>query len=172
MLPDIDLRLKSIAKTLREIVLPAVSESEQNAREQVMLIIDQLAMIEPQWKAALKFELGSYDLLCELARTLLPLADDGDLCADLGGAVEAATMLDRTDYDAVSSEVKRLGRLLDRVISEDYATASMDPRLFDAVLDYGAREAWRNRVWFAASGVDPDVANLPGIETVLRYEEP
>jgi hypothetical protein len=171
MLPDIALRLKSIVKTLRDIVLPAVPESEQNARDQVMLIIDQLAIIEPQWKAALKFELGSHDLLRELARTLLPLADDEDLRSDLGAAVDASATLDRTDYDAVSREVKRLGCLLDRVISGDFTTTPMDSRLFDAVLDYGAREAWRNRVWFAASGVDPDVANLPGIETVLRYEE-
>lgn len=171
MLPDINLRLKSIAKTLREIVLPAVAGSEQHAREQLMLVVEQLELIELQWKTALKFELGSYDLLCELARKLPPLADDDGLRADLGEALDASTTLDRTDYDAVSSEFNRLGRLLDRVISGDYATAPMDPRLLDAVLDYGARQAWRDRVWVAACGVDPDAAKLPGIESLLQREE-
>lgn len=167
MLPDIDLRLKSMTKTLREIVLPAVSGSDQHTRDQLMLVVEQLGLIELQWKAALKFELGSYDLLCELARELRALAGDEGLCTALDEALDASTTLDRTDYDTVSGAANRLGGLLDRVISGDFTRASMDRRLVDAVLDYGARETWRNRVWFAACGVDPDAADLPGIDTLL-----
>ena len=160
MLPDIDLRLKAITKTLLEIVLPELPEEAQQARDHVMLITQHFALIETQWKGALKFELGSYDLLCDLARTLLPLANDDVLRTTLNESLDAATALDRTDYDSVNQEVCRLGRMVDRVISGDFTTEPMDPVLLEAVLDYSAREAKRVRVWFAAYGADPEAASL------------
>lgn len=166
MLPDIDLRLQSITKTLQDIVLPAVPASETQACEQVMLIVSHLAILGSQWKFALKFELGTYDGLCDLARQLA--AEANGLRGPLESALATSAILDRTDYDNVAREVKHLGGLLDQIISGNQTTAPMDRALFDAVLGYGHREAWRYRVWFAASQLDPDAADLPGFDALFK----
>jgi hypothetical protein len=168
MLPDIDLRLQAIAKTLQDIVLPAVPAAEQQAREQIMLIIAHLAILEPQWKMALKFELGTYDGLCKLARQVQSLSGDKTLQCELDAALATSITLDRTTYEIVSREVKHLAGLLDRVISGDSTTAPLDSKLFNAVLAYSELEVWRNRVWFAASKVDPEGAELPGLDALLQ----
>ena len=36
-----------------------------------------------------------------------------------------------------------------------------------AILDYAAVQAWRDRVWFAAAGMDPERADLPSVEAML-----
>ncbi len=168
MLPDIDLRLQAMTKTLQDIVLPAVPEAEQQAREQVMLIIGNLGILGAQWKVALKFELGTYDGLCRLAGDARALVDDATLRGELDAALVTAGKLDRTDYDLVSHEVKRIGGVLDRIISGDYTTVPIKRELFEKVREYGHHEAWRYRVWFAASQVDPDAAALPGIAALLK----
>jgi hypothetical protein len=166
VLPDIDLRIQSIVKTLQDIVLPAVAENEQQAREQVALVMGHLGIIQSQWKVALKFELGTYDGLCNLAREVRALVSDHALQQEIDAALVAATTLDRSDYDAVSREVKRAGAMLDRVIDDKHASR-LDPELFAAVLAYGDREAWRNRAWFAGSQIDPGAADLPSIEDLI-----
>jgi hypothetical protein len=35
-------------------------------------------------------------------------------------------------------------------------------------LEHGALQAWRERVWFAGTGLDPDARALPSIDAMLR----
>jgi hypothetical protein len=168
MLPDIDVRLQAIVKTLQDIVLPALPSNEQQAREQVTLINGQLAMIESQWKVALKFELGTYAGLCRLGTALLAGIEDPTLHTALRDALNAATDIDRTDYDVINREVKRVASLIDRIISDH--TIPMPAARFNAVLAYGLKEAWRNRVWFSGTQVDPERADLPSIDVMLSEE--
>jgi hypothetical protein len=78
MLPDIDIRLDTIIKSLQESVLPALNDGEQSAREQIGLIVSYLSIIRAQWKKALPFELGSFDELCKLGRQLRDIVTDPD----------------------------------------------------------------------------------------------
>ena len=167
MLPDIDLRLDTIASALSEVVLPAVPAEECLAREHIVLAIAHLRMIKAQWRCALAFELGTFDAQCALARQLLPGLDDATLGAGISSALAAAGTLDRTDYDAVSRALKTLAALLDGAIRDYERGSPLEPALAAAVLDYGRREAWRQRVWFAGAGIDPDRDELPPIAALF-----
>ena len=156
MNPDIDLRLAPLTKALTEVVLPALPASERLARDQVMLVIGHLGMITQQWKLALSFELESYAALCTLAQNLVPLLDDGKLVAELGTAIDAASDIDRTNYDNVQDASRALAALVDRAISDDYRSRPLDPRIRDAVLEHADRQGRRERIWFAGNGLDPD----------------
>ena len=168
MLPDIDLRLQAITKALEETVLPALKDGEQMARETVGLIMAQVTIIRAQWKTALNFDLGTYDALCEVGGKLQASITDDTVGAELAAVLREVGGLNRTDYDAVSRELRRLGLVLDRVIREDDVTTPMSQVMKDTMIAYGRHEAWRYRVYFASTGLDPDVRELPGIEALWR----
>lgn len=165
MNPDIDLRLAPLKKALTEVVLPALPDSERLARDQVMLVIGHLSMIEQQWQHALSFELESYEALGTLARDLIPFIDDAELVASIRAALEMATGIERTNYDAVQSASRALAALIDRAISGDHRSHPLDPRVRDAVIEYAGRQARRERIWFAGNGLDPDPQ--PELETLF-----
>ena len=165
MLPDIDIRLDTITKALQESVLPALKDGEQAAREQIGLITMHLAIIRAQWKKALPFELGSFDELCKLGRQLQDIVTDSALRTALTNELSAAAALTRTDYAQVNMALRRLGAVIDQVITEHDINSPMSHALKGALVAYALAEATRNRAFFAGTGVDPDAHELPGLET-------
>ncbi|MCB1748847.1 MAG: hypothetical protein KDK06_16840 [Gammaproteobacteria bacterium] len=167
MNPDIDLRLKSLEKALGDVILRAIPEHERLARDQVNLVLGHLGIIARHWKYALRYELDTLAGLHALAGRLRPFADDLALVQALDTARGAAEAVDRADYDAVSAAQRTLGAAIDRVIAADYTTAPMPPAMRDIVLDYFATQAPRERTWHQGSGLDPDAAGLPAIESLF-----
>ena len=167
MLPDIDLRLHTLATTLRDIVLPVIPAGEGFAREQVQLMMAHVAIIEAQWKRALAFERQTFDALRALAVEVHRAIDDASLRTAIEDALIAAETVARDDYDAVNRAQLALAALIDRAIAAHRPGARMAPPLAAALLDYGKREAWRYRVWFQGAGIDPDGASLPEIDRLF-----
>ncbi|MGE0487092.1 MAG: hypothetical protein AB7Q81_23270 [Gammaproteobacteria bacterium] len=172
MNPDIDLRLKSLEKALGDVIARALPAHERMAHDQLKLVLGHLGIIGRHWKYALRYELDSLGAMNVLAGRLRPFAADAALAQALDAARDAADAVDRHDYDAVSTAQRALGAAVDRVIAAGYTTAPMPAALRDIVLDHFAVQAPRERTWHQGSGLDPDAATLPAIDTLFERERP
>lgn len=165
MLPSIELRIQNLVKALSEVVLPAIDPENGLAREQAGLVIAHLRLIAQQWEKAPAFEAGSLDALRALAQRLADLAEGG--LATSSAAADLRTALGTQDFAKIGNAVDRLIF----AVGEDGGPA-FRAQLDERVLEYGALQAWRERVWFAGTGLDPDAAGLPSIDEMLNGARP
>lgn len=165
MLPNIDLRLANCIKALEEVVIPSLADGERMAREQALLVIGHLRMIGGQWKHALRFECGSLDAMSALARKIA--VSDPGFGGELADALASAATVDRRDIDAVEGAICRVGAAIDKAILGEDGSLPLSPAAVAAILDYGEKQAFRERTWFKLCGLDPDAGELPAIEAVL-----
>lgn len=162
MLPSIELRIQNLIKALSQVVLPAIDPENGLAREQAGLVIAHLQLIAQQWDKAPAFEAGSLTALEALGQRLADLANGGLVTAHAAADLRSAL---GGDFAAIANAVDRLIV----AVGEDGALA-FRAQLDELVLAYGAHQAWRERVWFAGSGLDPDRAELPSIAEMLGRE--
>ena len=145
MMPSIELRLQTMAKAMTDVILPALGPENALAREQAQLMIAQLGMIAKHWRRA-----AEYDAL-EL-RTISALAERLQTVAAGGAETRAAA--------AALAGLLRRASAVDG--DEAFKQASSE-----AILQYSVLQAWRDRVWFAGCGMDPERARLPEIDDML-----
>ena len=177
MTPDPAARLGSVARALQHVVLPALPADETLAQKQARLCLGHVAMLIEQYR-----HLADYDALCltamvELATRLAEQAAGGprtDAAAgDLRAAVSAASDPSDTAAGAAADARTRRNAVaaavddLLRAGTED-ATAEFRATSHQLVLDHGIRQAYRDRVWFRASGLDPEQATFPEIAQLLH----
>lgn len=173
MLPGIDLRLQNVLKALREVVLPAIPPDQRLARDQAMLAIGHIAIVADQWREAARYEAGSLSRLIALAEHLTADATievEGDVQRRLEEALIRATAADPSDLRQAEGLIQELGTLIDAVILGAGRPGTLPPTLLDAVLSYGEAQAHRERVWFAGTKLDPDVAELETIADMLAAD--
>ncbi|AGH51800.1 hypothetical protein G432_20590 (plasmid) [Sphingomonas sp. MM-1] len=166
MLPDIDLRIDNMLKALEQVVIPALPSDGRLARDQVNLVIGHLRMVKDQWRFAVKFEAGSLANMIRLGTDLAGQADER-YQDELGAALAAARDADPTDQAALAAVIGTLGGVIDRIILGEDGRVPLPPPAFAAVIDYGRRQARRERSWFAGTGLDPDRAELPTIAQTM-----
>jgi hypothetical protein len=159
LLPSIELRIANVIKALAQVVLPAIDPNNGLAREQAALAIGHLQLIAEQWSRAPEFE----------ARALAALQAMGEVlaAAATGGA---RTQKAAAELRSVLGDSREPGAEIDALIEAAFADGSADFRAIvdEAVLAHGARQAWRERVWFQGNGLDLDRAALPSIDEMLR----
>jgi hypothetical protein len=170
MMPSIELRLQTMAKAMADVILPAIAPENPLAREQAQLMIAQLGMIAKHWRRAAEYDSLALREMFELAERLCAVAAGG---AETRAAADAlAALLRRREaglVGAVDEERAAIASAIDTLIrasgidgDEAFRRASSE-----AVLEYSALQAWRDRVWFAGCGMDPDRARLPEIDEML-----
>jgi hypothetical protein len=165
MLPNIDVRLANCIKALEQVVIPSLPAGERMAREQALLVIGHLRMIGGQWKSALRFETTSLGAMAALARQIA--ASDPGFEGELTEALAAIELIDGRDIDAVEGAICRVGAAIDKAILGEEGTAPLSAAAVEAILDYGEKQALRERAWFKLCGLDPDARELPEIAAVL-----
>ena len=166
MLPIVDLRIANVIKALEQVILLALPPRERLARDQINLCIGHLRMIGEQWCWAAAFEGGSFRAMIALAKAMQPSAD-AFYTDELAAAIVTAEAIERGDLAAVERGLVALGGLIDRIILGEDGQFPLATELWDAVLAYGERQATRERTWFAATGLDPDRCELPGIAEMM-----
>ena len=166
MLPSIDVRFRNMMKSIEQVVAPAIPQDEKLAQEQVRLIVGHLSMLKDQWKNAVRFEAGSFRMICELAEALAPHVDDGQ-AADLRQALSKVAGTDIYDIDALNAGICEVGAAIDKVILGDEGRKPLPAAAWGVILDYGEKDALRSRVWFKGNGIDPDGSQLPPLEAVI-----
>lgn len=166
MLPNIDVRLKNIIKAVEQVIGPALPADEKLAQEQARLIVGHITMLQGQWKNAVRFEAGSFNLIHDLAKALVPYVDKVQ-AGLLSSALEQVANIDVYEIDALNAGICTLGHAIDSVILGEDGKKSLAREAWHLILDFGEKDSLRNRVWFRATGIDPDHANLPPLEQVI-----
>jgi hypothetical protein len=170
MMPSIELRLQTMAKAMTDVILPALAPENALAREQAQLMIAQLGMIAKHWRRAAEYDALGLRTILALAERLYAVAAGG---AETRAAAEAlAALLRRREARptvVVDEERAVLANAIDALIrasgidgDEAFKRASSE-----GILEYSVLQTWRDRVWSAGFGMDPERASLPGIEEML-----
>ena len=170
MMPSIELRLQTMVKAMADVILPALAPENALAREQAQLLMAQLGMIAKHWRKAAEYDALGRREIAALAERLRALAAGG---AETRTAADAlAALLRRREArpaGAVDEDRAAIANAIDTLIrasgidgDEAFRRASSK-----AILEYSALQAWRDRVWFAGCGMDPERARLPEIDDML-----
>ena len=175
MTPSIELRLQTMVKAMAEIILPAIGPGNDLAREQGQLMIAQLGLIAKQWDKALAYDTICLREMIGLARTLCDEAAGGPQTTAAASALSA--LLQRhapgdelpTTHERIDEVRAALAEAIDKLVraTEVDSSAAFHDASAKAILDHGELQSWRDRVWFAEAGMDPERAQLPGIDVML-----
>lgn len=173
MNPDFEVRLKSIVKTLEQVILPSIPQENSLAREQTTVAINHLEMLRGQWSHA-----ASYALICladatALANAVLDFLDQRAIV--IPQAIDISSLLEQ-DYPAADEATdliwerrNRIVGAIDSLIDDSlHLGADVLKSLDLLILEFASREHVRDRSWFRATGLDPDGASLPSIAELFR----
>lgn len=154
MTPDFGIRLHSIARSLEHVILPALDASNSLAHEQLAIALGHLAVLQQQWQYQADY----------LAQCLAEMYQLGHaLGAEIDRQPSTAPLFTATErHDVVAHAVDTLIIAGHRDGSDKFRR-----ELRQLVLDHGARQSLRDRVWFAATGFDPARANFPEIRALV-----
>lgn len=154
MTPDFGIRLHSIARSLEYVILPALDASNSLAHEQLAIALGHLAVLQQQWQYQADY----------LAQCLAEMYQLGHaLGAEIDRQPSTAPLFTATErHDVVAHAVDTLIIAGHRDGSDKFRR-----ELRQLVLDHGARQSLRDRVWFAATGFDPARANFPEIRALV-----
>ncbi|WP_295214498.1 hypothetical protein [uncultured Brevundimonas sp.] len=168
VVPSIETRLKSIAKALEQVVVPALPSDQRLAIEQAEIAIGHLRVLEAQWRYVLPAARLELAYLMELANDLLT-SDDGGVQNELAAALNAAQSVDPQDFEALRTETLALGAVVERLIEGGDAGVS-SPVARTAILNHAARQSRLERSWFAAAGIS-NAEGVPAIRELLAAEK-
>jgi hypothetical protein len=175
MRPSIELRLTSMLKAMREVIAPAIEAGNDLAQEQAQLMIAQLTLIARQWDQAARYETLCHHALIALARTLSTEARGGEHTLHAAAALTEA--IKQHALDAIPSPDKKtldeariaISAAIDALVQASMIDSNPDfhAASANAILEHAELQTWRDRVWFAEAGLDPERATLPTLEEML-----
>lgn len=167
MVPSIDTRLRSVAKAIEQVIIPALPADQRLAIEQAEIAIGHLRVLETQWRFVAPITRLELRYLVELARALLGSANGGS-DRDMICGLDAALSVDADDFEALRSVVQQLGEAVERFIERsDGLLSDMGARA--AILRHARLQAGLERSWFAAAGIS-DTAGVSDIAELLAAE--
>jgi len=177
MLPDISNRINNLSKALETVIIPAIPADNSFATEQAALMLGHLKMLDQQWDFAYLYEKGSFDNILALASKLSQLAEGGgesQIAAVQTRSLIAAQpdMLPLT-VNAINELTIALGKAVDKLIAAAYkdGSSAFKTAMLSSILDYNHIQSARERTWFKANNLDPDVRDLPSMEEMLNSEK-
>lgn len=174
MMPSIELRLQTMTKALQEVILPAIAEGNDLAREQAQLVLAHLGLLGQHWRHAQRYDQMTLDAIKALAAQLLTAATGG--AATLQAAADLGECMQNLHGSAGQAAHQRalLAAAIDKLVSASGmdGESTFRANLFDAIVEHGAQQTARDRVWFAASGMDPESAAFVSIDEMLAGNMP
>lgn len=143
MTPNSTLRIKSMIRSVGEIIAPAVGSKDSLAQEQVKLLMGHLNALLVQAGQEPTIENLETRYLSELAEKLISLAKEEDLPENTSIGVSQA--LQAGDRILLSKAVENL-------VSSTDTNENFKRRSWDIVLDFGRNAANRGKEWFKPMG--------------------
>ena len=173
MLPNISTRIDNLIKAMETIVSPAVDPKNGLAQEQATLIVGHLKLLNSQWDMAYLFEKRAFEEMMFLGRELLSSADGGSKtrAAKLALQEEIRAVPEnrpRTS-EGINQYTRTVGNAIDELIyaCHDDGAIEFKKLMAESVFAAGEKQIMRERIWFQATGLDPEPGKLPSIETML-----
>src|SRR3954453_2460173 len=158
--------LRAAAKSLEEVVAPAVDSAHPLAGEQLRLISGVLAFVEERLGhhyAHERFELRRY---LELAETLGEHDGPSEVTAALNAAIDRASAV-ATEPCARTADLQAATAGLTAAISALVRAAGASRQVNRAVLEASRELVAAQRAWFAPQGFESDPSLLPSLDSVL-----
>ncbi len=157
MNPSVDDRLNSVLRALQTVVLPALPESASLAREQVMLAMGHIQIIQAQRDATPAFEEGELADIRAMAAAVLALNEAPAACAAERAALATALSDEaaptRTASEAIRTAIDALLAAARKAGASEYHAA-----LAATILPLGRARARKDREWFAIMGFDIELS--------------
>ena len=172
MMPSIELRIATMVRALREVIEPALAPDNPLAREQAQLVAAHLELLARQIPLAQQYEDLSLRATTALATRLVAQAAGGERTLAAAAALQDRLAARVPGDQSAAARRAALGAAMDALIAAAHvdASAAFRAALYDAVLADAARQALRDRAWFAANGLDPEQADLPDCRTALGLD--
>lgn len=157
MNPSVDDRLNSVLRALETVVLPALPPEASLAREQVMLAIGHVRIIQAQRDATPAFEREEYDDLAHMGKAVLAVGGVPESCARQHNDL-AQTLADQKQPPRLASEAIRSAIDALLVAARESESKAYHAALAAQILPLGRERARKDRAWFAIMGFDIELS--------------
>ncbi|MFA7595164.1 MAG: hypothetical protein WCY92_02315 [Novosphingobium sp.] len=164
MIPEIDVQLAAVAKSLADNVLPAVDPANAMAVEQLHLALATLAIVRqrlPDLHAYLRRDLADN---IALARQI---GANADTIADS----EAVLASPESSPQRIEAQVRALKEAIGAAIDEARGTPA-EAAVAAAVLAAQGPMILRMRAWAIGMGFEPDPSQIPDLTELLEDKQP
>jgi hypothetical protein len=155
--PSVDDRLNSVLRALQTVVLPALPERASLAREQVMLAMGHIQIIQAQRDATPAFELQELADVHAMADAVLVIGGAPESLAPQRIAL-AKALADESAPPRLASEVIRVAIDALLVAARNANEAVYRDALARTILPLGRVRARKDREWFAIMGFDIELS--------------
>lgn len=170
-----DVQLRAMIKSLSDVVLPAVDENNQLAREQIQVTIGMLSLMAERLPLQFRYDCDELQRLTEFAATLSAqpgtAADDDEGAALRKVADDANSILARAQAgpNKVLGAIRRLREASAAVVTARYRDGTPEQRkaLTQIVTAHAEAQLLRERAWVLPQGWEADPARVPTIEELL-----
>jgi hypothetical protein len=179
VVPDFALRIQSMIRSLREVILPALPNDQMLAIDQANILVGYLRIMAEQHDRVFEYLLAELSEYAKLVGALTEDAQGAQGGESIDGAVatarsalaEAAPVL-RVSIPRqaeLAALVKSLKVSVDELLhaARQDGTAAFRQAAAKRVMEQAARQVLRERVWFSASGFELDATRLPSIDEAL-----
>lgn len=169
MIPDIELQLQTIVKSLRDNVLPAVDPENELAQQQMQISLATLGIVLEHLPLVHNVRRRDISIHSELAEQLLEACSLQISKAALNKAVldAKAGLADATLGFAQLQQVARsLRDVIGQVVS-DHAESESAPDIERLVLETSTETLQLGRAWNKPMSFEPDPAAIPGLAQQL-----
>jgi hypothetical protein len=164
MIPSPELRLRTMMRSLTEVILPSLDQNNALAQEQGRLLLGHLHALLLQQPHAQRVERVDARALENLGQRLIDACAGGPITMAAAARVTAA--ITSGDHATLSHAIERL--IVDSALDGSPAFLRTAEAL---VLADAKATSLRGRTWFKPMGFDADPDSLPDISTLLTTQE-
>jgi hypothetical protein len=177
MIPSHAVRLKSMLRSMTEVILPALDPNNQLAQDQAKILVGNLRLLLDQADRTYEYELVELREYLTLLKALTRILHGGpkttaekrSAVATID-AVEPVASLPIPAHKVLCERSKAVKAAVDAltVAANEDAEPASRKQAIDAVLRQAASQNRRERAWFRAAGFDAAVDEIPPLDEVLR----
>jgi len=171
MVPGFALRIQSMIRAMREVVIPAIPPDQRLALDQANILVGNLRIMAEQHDRIFQYELTE---LREYARLLADLIE----AAGSRDTAEARAVLARAEPVAaaaiptqpeLAALVRQLKAAADALLQAAHRDGSPDFRkaASELVMRQAEAQILRERRWLRAAGFELDPESLPSLDQLL-----
>jgi hypothetical protein len=171
-----DLQIKTVIKTLTDVILPALDPDNKLAQEQAKLSIGTLQLVLQRQALMFRYDLDELTRSLELARNLCTQAKDlpGSALAlkaledsaTAGADVRERARAEPAELEAANFDLReKIGAVVTAVYSS--SDAAKLKQFGRTVMANAKEQLLRERAWLIAQGWEPDPKSIPAIETLI-----